>query len=150
MAYSAEQRIRAQRLYVDRGLSFAEVAAAMGVAKTTLLRWSERYGWQRLRELRRELQQQTVELAVELARQATESRDPQHAYAARVAAEMAGLEPRPQERGPTPIQVAEILLDELVRTPEVGDCVRKRRREVLRVVRRVLEGIAPPPAVASA
>lgn len=146
MAHPAHVRSRAEQLYVTRGLSFARVSAETGVSKTTLLRWAARSDWARSRAQREQLQTVAVDLALELARSAQSSGDPQQVYAAMQAAELAGVREGPAQRMPSPARLAEALMDVLVRHPEIGPLVRRERRtligEVLREAERLEQRLA--------
>ncbi len=48
--YSMEVVERAEDAYCVEGLTFEQVATVTGVSRSTLLRWSERYGWPDKRE----------------------------------------------------------------------------------------------------
>lgn len=141
MAHGAEIRARAEDLYVRRGWSFNRIARETGISKTTLLKWAARHGWKESRSLREQLHRKTMQLAVRLAHAAAQSTDPQQAYAAAQAAELAGLGREPTPRAPSPARIAEALFDVMARHPEVGPVVRRHRRvliaEALREVERL-------------
>jgi len=101
-------------------------------------RWVDRYDWRELRELASRLERGAALLVVELTEAARVSKDPQQAYAALSAAELA--RPRgPVESGPKPMEIAEALLDAIAADEELGPVVRRRRKDVLAVVATALE-----------
>lgn len=50
MAYSFEIKEQARELYVVDGLTLDQVAEAINVDRTTLARWSSKYGWRRAQQ----------------------------------------------------------------------------------------------------
>jgi hypothetical protein len=70
------------------------------------------------------------------------SRDPQQAYAAASAAQLAGFGTPLPDPHPHPSVVAEALIDALVADPELGKVLSRRRKEVLAAVSAGLERIA--------
>lgn len=139
MAYGTDVRARAEQLYVERGLSYARVAEETGVAKTTLLKWAKRGDWAESRRTLERLKAVQVEMAVALAHSAARSSDPQQVYAAEIAAQLAGVRQAAPKPGPTPTQIAEALMDVLIRHPELGPLVRRERRVLIREVLREVE-----------
>ncbi len=85
MTLPQESREQAQELYVVDGLTFEQVAAATGVAASTLKRWSDEGGWQEkkraLWEKLRQREAKRLELEMALVDKALETLDPQHVYA---------------------------------------------------------------------
>ncbi len=137
MARSPELRLRAQQLFLADWPA-ARIATELGVGRATVQRWVDRHEWRELRALQARLERSAAALVVELTEAARESRDPQQAYAAVSAAELA----RPRfsvAPGPQPMEIAEALLDAIAADPELGPVVRRRRADVVATVAAALE-----------
>lgn len=138
MAHSPKLRSRARDLYVA-GWTFQDIAERLGVAKSTLIRWSGEEDWPEFKAQQEQLEREALALMVDMTRAARESGDPQQAYAASVMAKIAGVSSAEEDPGPKPTDVAMALLDALMLHPDVGPVVRRHRREVLRLTMRELE-----------
>lgn len=124
--------MRAQQLYLS-SWSAMRIGEELGIARATVHRWIERYGWAELREMQERLEKEAGELVLRLTQAASSSGDPQQAYAAVRAAELTGLRTQ-VEMGPRPDEVAEALLDVIAADPELGPLVRRKRKSVLAAV----------------
>lgn len=139
MAHGTATRGRARDLFLE-DYSTAEILERTGVSRATLQRWKAEGGWERLRERQRALEEEAGELVVELARAARRSGDPQQAYAAMHAADLAGLRERP-DPNPEPRLVAEALLRALMQDEELAPLIRRKREKVLAHVKAELHRI---------
>jgi hypothetical protein len=139
VAHDATTRDRARELYLA-GRSTAVILERTSVSRATLQRWKRDEGWDRLRARYRELEDEAGALVVELARAARRSGDPQQAYAAMHAAELAGLRDRP-DPNPEPRQVVEAILRVLMQDEELAPLIRRKRERVLDQVKAELQRI---------
>lgn len=132
MAHPEAVRGRAQRLFMGR-VPIAEIASRLKVPLGTVKHWSRDGGWGELRRLNAELERESAELAVAMARRARETADPQQAFAATHAAELT----RRHTSAPASVSVRDVaaaLVRVLAAHPAVGPVVQKHRAEVLALV----------------
>lgn len=140
MSLAPELRLRAQQLYLADWPA-GRIAGELDVSRATVNRWVDTYGWRELREMQQRLEREAGELVLKLTQEARRSGDPQQAYAALHAAELAGMR-APIETGPRPAEIAEALLSAIAADPELGPLVRKRRDFVVAAVTAELERIS--------
>ncbi|HEY0019058.1 MAG TPA: hypothetical protein VGC13_22340 [Longimicrobium sp.] len=132
MAHPEATRWRARQLFMGR-MPLPAVARRVGVGLGTVKRWCREEEWGAMRRLHGELELRSAELAVAMAERARETADPQQAFAASTAAQLArqhsGARPMP-----TVQDIAKALVRVLAAHPEVGPVVKRNRGEVLRLV----------------
>ena len=144
MAHSRATRAKARGRYVEDGWSYRQIGAELGVGKTTLQRWARTDRWDELREQELRLYQASREMLLALLDEATESGDPQTVFAAVHAAKLAGvLQLGQADAGPSPKEVAVILLDVLGKHHAIGKVVRSYRKEVIRLFVQEVERLQP-------
>lgn len=142
MSYSPAVRDRARSLYVQEGWPFRQIAEETGVAKSTLVRWSQREDWDELREMEAEVKLGARKLLLRALEDAATDTDPQQVYAAAQAAKLVGLLSS-SKQPPSPKAIAVLLLDQLGKHPVVGPVVRRHRNEVIRLVLAEVERMEP-------
>jgi uncharacterized protein YjcR len=133
MAHASRVRIRARDLFAAR-LRLAEIKRRTGVSVSTLKRWAVEDDWKGQRDASDSLARASRTLSVRLAEAAAESADPQQAYGARTAAELAGMNTAPAAPAPTAAVMARALIEELAADPELGPILRRRRSELVQRV----------------
>ncbi|HEX8276043.1 MAG TPA: hypothetical protein VF615_25625 [Longimicrobiaceae bacterium] len=139
MAHGSATKARARLLYLEE-YSTGEILAQTGISRATLQRWKSEGEWERVLERQRALEVEAGELVVELARAARRSGDPQQAYAAMHAADLARLRDRPDPH-PEPRLVAEALLRVMMQDDELAPLIRKKREKVLADMKAELQRI---------
>jgi hypothetical protein len=141
MAHEPVTRSRARELYLS-GRGVAWIAERTGVSRATLQRWKKDDAWDEMRSRYRSLEREAADLVLTMTQAARESGDPQQAYAAMQAAELARMT-EPQPVHPSPAAVAKLLLSELASHEQLGPLVRRHRDEVIERVLRRVETLEP-------
>jgi len=84
-AYPYEYRDRAEEMYVESGLTYEQVAAALGVAVNTVKNWGAEYSWTERKkeffEAKRSLKENLRKLRQEMMKKAVANTYPQNVYA---------------------------------------------------------------------